>query len=242
MREYDQADVIQVMCDFAVQSFLEEGTGPSRLYRLPLGVEIRRFQAGPEVLDARCKRILSGGPLHVLNVGTFGHRKGAFDWEKAIAQLPESRFEFRFVGSIAPDAKDVAARIAKRVEFKAKLPQHDLPQEYVWGDVFALPTLEDGFALVLTQALAAGLPIISTPNCSGPDLIGTSGGGWIIPIRSPEALVEKLCWLDAHREELAAAVRQICKTPGYIDWAESAKLALENISELLKRKEALVLR
>lgn len=242
MREYDQADVIHVMCDFAVKSFLEENVDAGKLYKLPLGVEISSFRPPPEIIEERCRRILSGAPLRVLNVGSFSLRKGAYDWVKAIAQLPQSLLKLRFVGPIAPDATELAERIADRVELRGKLPQHDLPQEYLWGDVFVLPTLEDGFALVLTQALASGLPIISTPNCSGSDLIGDSGAGWIIPIRSPEAIVERLRWLDQHRAELAAAVQKTCQRPGYIDWAESAKLALDNIFELLRRKDSLVLR
>lgn len=240
-REYELADVIHVLCDFAVTSFLTEGVKPSKLYRLTLGVEVDRFRPAPEVIEARRRRILSGNPLRVLNVSTFCYRKGAYDWQEAIAKLPESRFLIRFVGPIAPEARELASQMTGRAEFRGKVDHYDLPREYAWGDIFVLPTLEDGFAVVLTQALASGLPIIASSNCSGSDLIATSESGWIIPIRSPQKLVELLLWLDEHRHELATAVKRTYETPAHIDWAESAKQAEMNMSARLKAKEDFLL-
>jgi glycosyltransferase involved in cell wall biosynthesis len=238
-REYAQADIIHVLSDFALKSFLDEGIESFKLFHLDLGVEVSRFCASPEIIDRRCQRILSGVPLRVLNVGTFCYRKGALDWVRAIGELPGDRFSFRFVGSIASEAKELTAQIAHRVEFIGKLPQSDLPREYEWGDIFVLPTLEDGFAVVLTQALAAGLPLITTPNCGGPDLIRSGGPGWVIPIRNSKALVDQLLWLDQHRQELAMAVRSTINSHAHFDWAETAKRAESNVCAGLKKKEGL---
>jgi glycosyltransferase involved in cell wall biosynthesis len=239
-REYVQADVIHLLCSFAVQSFLEEGVDQSKLYHLTLGVEVDRYRPSPDVIERRCQRILSGEPLRILNVGTFCYRKGAFDWVEAISELPTSRFALRFVGPVSPEARELAGQISNRVEFRGKFPQYELPREYEWGDVFVLPTLEDGFPVVLTQSLASGIPIVTTPNCSGFDLVASSGNGWSIPIRNSTALVDRLLWLDGHRQELVAIVRRTYEAPAHIDWAESAKQATTNISERLKAKEALL--
>lgn len=239
-REYDLSNVIHVLSNFAKRSFLEEGVEESRLFQLTLGVQVSQFHPPAKVIEERCQRILSGSPLRVLNVGTFSFQKGALDWSQVIAALPEARFRFRFVGPIAREAASIVAHLPKRVDFRGKLPQHELPKEYEWGDVFVLPTIQDGFAVVLTQALASGLPLVTSPNCAGPDLIKPGVNGWIVPIRDPEALAKQLLWLDQHRQELSIAVKSIYDTPQNWDWSETAKQAEQNISEGLKARESLI--
>jgi glycosyltransferase involved in cell wall biosynthesis len=88
--------------------------------------------------------------------------------------------------------------------------------------VFLFPTIEDGFAMVLAQAAAAGLPVVTTANCAGPDLLREGETGWIVPIRSPEALAERLRWCDGHRPELAMMVARIHEQFQPRDWSDVA--------------------
>jgi glycosyltransferase involved in cell wall biosynthesis len=90
------------------------------------------------------------------------------------------------------------------VTLTPRQPQAYLPVVYGWGDLFVYPTVEDGYAVVLAQAAAAALPILTTTNCSGPDLVRPKQSGWIVPIRSPYALVERTRWCGGHRTALAA--------------------------------------
>jgi glycosyltransferase involved in cell wall biosynthesis len=59
-------------------------------------------------------------------------------------------------------------------------------------DVFVFPSLFEGFGLVLLEAMAMGLPIITTPHTAGPDLITDGAEGFIVPIRSSDGIAEKL--------------------------------------------------
>jgi glycosyltransferase involved in cell wall biosynthesis len=70
-------------------------------------------------------------------------------------------------------------------------------------DVFVFPSLFEGFGLVLLEAMARGLPIITTPNTAGPDLITDGVEGFIVPIRSASAIVEKLDLLRREPERRA---------------------------------------
>jgi len=76
--------------------------------------------------------------------------------------------------------------------------------------------------MVLAQAAAAAVPILTTSNCSGPDLIRPGETGWIVPIRSPERLVERLRWCGTHREELAAMGERLYTRFQPRDWAAVA--------------------
>jgi glycosyltransferase involved in cell wall biosynthesis len=208
-REYALADRILVLSSFAWKSFVTDGIHPDRLCLVPHGAQLEHFRPPPDVVEERCARILAGGPLRVLFVGTLCYRKGIADMA-AILRNPESqRFQFRLVGPLAGEARPLAGSLRPLADFVPKQPQHDLPASYAWGDLFVFPTLEDGFAVVLAQANAAALPILTTTNCCGPDLIREHQSGWVLPIRSPEAFMDRLRWCDAHRQELAEMVRAI---------------------------------
>ena len=140
-------------------------------------------------MEARCRRILSGEPLRVLFVGTLCFRKGMLDMASILRGRGSQRFRFRFVGPVSKEAREFVRDLDSRAEFIPKQPQHELSASYAWGDLFAFPTIEDGFAVVLAQAAAAALPILTTTNCCGPDLIREGQTGWVLPIRSPGAFI-----------------------------------------------------
>ncbi|MGA2590650.1 MAG: glycosyltransferase family 4 protein [Bryobacteraceae bacterium] len=221
-REYVLADRILVLSRFAWDSFVAEGVSPGRLTLLPLGARLDDFRPSPEVVEARCSRILSGEPLRILFVGALSFQKGMLDMASILRSPGNERFHFRFVGPVSKEARMLVRGLDSSAEFIPKQPQHDLPVSYAWGDLFVLPTIQDGFAVVLAQAAAAALPILTTTNCCGPDLICEGQTGWVLPIRSPQAFIERLHWCDAHREELAGMVRRIYYQFQPRTWAEVA--------------------
>ncbi len=221
-REYALADRILVLSRFAWDSFVAEGVSPARLTMLPLGARSDHFRPSPEIVEARCARILSGEPLRVLFVGTLCFRKGMLDMASILRSPGKQRFRFRFVGPVSQETRELVRALHSSAEFIPKQPQHDLPASYAWGDLFVFPTIEDGFAVVLAQASAAALPILTTTNCCGPDLIREGQTGWVLPIRSPQAFIDRLHWCDSHREQLAEMVRRIYHQFQPRTWADVA--------------------
>jgi glycosyltransferase involved in cell wall biosynthesis len=221
-REYRLADRIVVLSTFARDSFVDLGIDPEKLAALPLGASVQTFRPSPEVVEARCRRIRSGDPLRVLYVGTLSLRKGLADLIAVIRRTEPRQFQFRLVGPVAAEANRLVAGFQAEAEFVPKQRQQDLPHSYDWADLFVFPTLEDGYAVVLAQAHAAALPLLTTANCCGPDLIREGATGWVLPIRSPQAFIERLRWCDTHRADLAGMVEQLyhCYQPR--DWADVA--------------------
>ncbi len=221
-REYKLADIIVVLSTFAQTSFIQQGIEPKKIKLLPLGTQLSLFRADPKIIQARCQRILSGQPLNVLIVGTFSLRKGAIDLVE-IAKNASSDFQFKFVGAIANDARFLYESNHQYIDFIPKQPQSELPQAYAEADIFIFTTIEDGYAVVLSQAQAAGLPILATTNCSAPDFIIENETGWILPIRSPDAFIDRLKWCHKHRQELAEMVNKIYKEFAPRDWSSVAR-------------------
>lgn len=240
-REYELTDKIVVLSSFALRTFHEEGVPENKLRLLPLGTRVSRFRPEHKTIEDRCSRIRSGGPLRILYVGALSARKGLWDLG-VVARRLAGQMEFRCVGASERSTKSLASSLERWIDFKGKVPESSLPDQYSWGDVFIFPTIEDGFAAVLAQAQAAGLPILATPNCSAPDIVIPDRTGWIVPIRDPEALEERLRWCNANRERLAAMIREAAESFQVRSWDEVAadfeKMAQESIADAQPRKNA----
>lgn len=223
LREYALADYVTVLSFFAWQSFVEEGYPSKKLILLPLGADLGRFRPSREALDRRIARILSGAPLTAVTVGNVSYQKGLLDLLE-IARRAKGLLRFRWIGGIS---EDVLSRLGSEerhlVEFLQHRPESELPSFYEEADLFLFPTLQDGYAVVLAQAMASGLPILTTTNCAGPDIVVADRSGWVLPIRDPGAFIERLLWCDKNRAELAAMVEKVYSDFKPRDWSDIAE-------------------
>ena len=85
--------------------------------------------------------------------------------------------------------------VLDRHKWIPSLPHDELLAEMSRHDVLVLSSLHEGFGLVIPEAMAQGLVVITTPHTAGPDIITDGADGFIVPIRSAEAIEEKLNYL-----------------------------------------------
>lgn len=221
-REYALADGVAVLSTFARQSFIDHGADPSRIWLLRPGVDVQAFRPSEIALADRSARIRSGAPLRVLFAGTLSFRKGLWDLAAIVRDADRQRMTFTLVGDVPAEAASAVAGIPGDVRVLPRQPQARLKDLFAEADVFLFPTIEDGFALVLAQAHAAGLPVLTTPNGAGSDLLDEGRTGWILPIRDPGAFSDRLRWCDEHRTELASLVEGITGGVAPRPWAAMA--------------------
>jgi glycosyltransferase involved in cell wall biosynthesis len=221
-REYALARRVIVASTFAHDSFLKQGHPAQQVTAVAPVQREPGFIAEAPTIEARTERLRSGAPLRVLYAGLISYRKGMHDMLPVLQALG-ARMEFRMVGTVLPECKAFVAKAANYARIEPAVAERKLKDVYAWGDVFLLPTIEDGFAVVLAQAQAAGLPILTTTHCGGPDIIANGGQGWVTPIRTPAALVERLQWCDDNREAVAAMVEQLHSTPAQRTWDDVAR-------------------
>src|SRR5581483_358617 len=247
-REYQLAERIAVPSRFAYESFIAEGIPAQKLCLIPLGVSQTTFRPSSQSVEARCQRLLADEPLRVLYVGAVSLQKGMWDLRAIMRACDPKKFRFRLVGPVAPEARQLVNALPEGVEWIPKQPQVSLPHWYAWGDVFVFPSLQDGFAQVLTQASTSALPVLATRNCAGPDVLQEGETGWVLPPRNPQAFLERLSWCDAHRKELVAMVRRIyhdCPGRGWLQVAEdfeehcTAILQTRRRAEIVAERDAL---
>ncbi|MCX5686491.1 MAG: glycosyltransferase family 4 protein [Candidatus Omnitrophica bacterium] len=235
VREYDLSDYIRILSSFACLSFITEGVAKEKLLLIPSGVPVGDFKPAYQIIEERYKRILSGRPLKVLYVGALSFRKGLQDLKTIIDEPKTGKFQFRFVGTILKESIHKHLKSEGNIEYVVKQPQYKLPKQYAWADLFIFPTIEDGYAAVMAQAQASGLPIITTTNCSGPDIITEGKTGWVLPIRAPGAFIDKLLWCDSHRNELAEMVKNIYENHKPKDWNDVAKNFIDICADLKEK-------
>lgn len=113
------------------------------------------------------------------------------------------------------------------------IPQPQLKQMMSRSHVMVLPSVEEGLALVQAQAMACGCPVISTTNTGGEDLFTDEVEGFIVPIRNPNAIAERLQLLADHpnlqQQMSIASVERVKKIGG---WACYGTTMFELFSKL----------
>jgi glycosyltransferase involved in cell wall biosynthesis len=100
-------------------------------------------------------------------------------------------------------------------------------------DVFCLPSIAEGRALVIQEAMSQGLPIIITPNTGGEDLVIEGNTGFLVPIRSPEKIAEKINWFAENRDqipEMGMKARELAET---LSWQKYGDRIVSGIKELI---------
>jgi len=182
-REWDLADVIVVNSAWSREAVIAEGGDPAKIEILPLG-----FEAGERPRSSGLQPRRSG-PLQVLWLGQVNVRKGIHYLLEAARLLKNEAIEFKVAGPVGIRRSAVDAA-PKNVRWLGRIPRSEAAALYDQSDVFVLPTLSDGFAITQLEALAHGLPVITTPNCGR--IVEDGITGFIIPVREPQALVEAL--------------------------------------------------
>ena len=195
-----------MLSTFARRTFLDQGVPDGKVSVVSLGVDPAAFRPSREVIDARLERIRRGAPLAVLYVGALSFQKGFADLIEMAQRVRDLSIRFRAVGPVTNEVRSLIDRLPVNLVCARKVPQSQLPAEYAQADVFVFPTIQDGFGMVLAQAAASGLPVLTTPHSAGADLVHEGRTGWILPARDPSAFAERLAWCAANREELCAVV------------------------------------
>ena len=224
-REYALCDRVVVMSSFARRSFIDQGFPAQRLLFGPAGAHTGDFHASAAQRQRRAERIASGAPLTVLLVGTLSARKGILDLMQVVNALSD-RMHFRFVGTVAPDAR-VKLPQRSKLELLPRVAQQALPNLYAQADVFLHPTIEDGFAVVLVQALMAGLPVICTENCAASDVVAEGKTGFVVPIRAPDAMIAKLEYLHKNRVVLNSMLENLARSHYDFSWLTATRVFVD---------------
>lgn len=149
-------------------------------------------------------------------VGQWLERKGIGYLVEAFSNVARSRSDLRLccVGTLVDADRVLAsfpAEIRSRVDVYPRVDQVELARLYEGADLFVFPTLFEGFSRALIEAMAAALPIVTTPVGAAPDLLESEVNCLMVPVRDARALERAMARLvdDAGlRERLGLAAQR----------------------------------
>jgi glycosyltransferase involved in cell wall biosynthesis len=199
------ADHILTVSELARQTYLEAGVPAEKVHAVPLGADLSLFRLnGPE--DAPREGFT------FLFAGASIHRKG-FDllleaFARVAAEIPDARL--RVVGPRGDAAHLLDGFSGLPIEVPGPTDQRGLAAEFRRADCLVLPSRNDSYAMVVTEALAAGLPAIVSEMVGAKDLIREGRNGWIVPAGDAAPLAERMLACTRDRDGLRA-MREECR-------------------------------
>jgi glycosyltransferase involved in cell wall biosynthesis len=207
-QEWDLADVIVVNSEWSRDALISEGVNAEKIEVLPLAYEGEAVSEYRDhsTLDLRPSTRTSS-PLRVLWLGQVNVRKGIHYLMEAARLLEGREIHFDVVGPIGI-SRDTVESAPSNMTFHGSVSRDRAAEHYRKADVFVLPTLSDGFAITQLEAMAYGLPVITTPNCG--KVVRDGINGFVVPIADAKALAEAVLRFDQDRG-LASRMSAECR-------------------------------
>jgi glycosyltransferase involved in cell wall biosynthesis len=195
-REYDLCHRIIVLSTAARRSFERAGYAEKAIVVLP-GVDHRFFAPLKEPVLAPLFRACYVGRCEVA--------KGVGYLLDAWKRLGLRGAELVLAGDVrAETAALLRSHAGARVIVRGALSPSEVAETYRQSNVLVFPSANEGFGMVLLEAMSSGLPVITTDRTGGPDVITDGKDGFVVPASDADALAEKILWCYSHRVESGA--------------------------------------
>jgi len=220
--ELAHADLILCNSSFTKKTLLSANIDAKDIQVVPYG-----FPKTLDKIDTDLKT-QTNKPVIFLNAGTQNLRKGLHllynAWRKA--NFSSQQAELWLIGKSSLPSQ-LTKDLGENVKIKDSIPREELMQLYKEVDVFVLPTLADGFAMVISEAMSQGIPVITTPNSMAPDFIIHQKNGWIISVGEEEALLNQMKWCVENKHSLPKIGYEALQTAKKWQWEDYRKKTVQ---------------
>ena len=231
-----RADRVVAVCESLGQ--LARQTDPKLTYAvIPNGVDLQLFR------PAGGGHRVPTQPIRCLAVARLIERKGLGDLIRAFALLERGRFELEIVGGGSDERalRQLASAlgVAGEVRFLGPQPRAEVARRYREADLFTLPSSAEAFGNVFAEALASGLPIVSSPIGGIPDLVEHGTNGLLVTPGDVNGLAAAIRYLAEDPElRLAMAQRNRAKAEATLEWSRVTHRYLSTYEATQSRRSA----
>ena len=189
-QEQELADRIICGSDFVKQSLITKGIAADKIKVVALGRQQNNPLSSQNSIVQSLPKPKNHHELRILFAGAVGLRKGIPYLLEALRSLKgKISFTCKIAGRWEINSQYLQ-EYSDVCEFLGLVPRSQMETLYQWADVFVLPSICEGSAMVTYEALCWGIPLITTPNSGS--IVRDRVDGFIIPIRSSEAIANKL--------------------------------------------------
>ncbi|GAF85311.1 unnamed protein product, partial [marine sediment metagenome] len=218
-------DYCVVASDFSGKTLKNAGVDAGKILTLPLGVDVEKF-----VFKKRKKNRI----FQVLFVGSVGQRKGIKYLLEAIKKLNTDKIKLKIIGPVIGSGRAFKA-YSGICEYLGPLGQDEVKNHMHQSDCFVLPSLFEGFGLVILEAMATGMPVIASANTAAPEIVREGVDGFVVKPQDPDVISDKLEWLMTNREKAIDMGRAASERSEDFSWKAHTK-RLGGIIEKLEEK------
>ncbi|MGP2443273.1 glycosyltransferase [Pantoea ananatis] len=207
---FQQSELMLPISHLWQNKLIEMGCPPEKIHVTRMGIEPEKFNFQP--------RDAFHTPLRIVSVARLTEKKGLDVAVKASAILKQrgGQFQYTIIGNGDQDQmmRDFIAReeMDDCVTMPGFKPQEEIRQALNEADIFLLPSKTaadgdmEGIPVALMEAMAVGLPVVSTFHSGIPELIENNVSGWLVKEDDAEALAETLLKLSEGAVDVAPVV------------------------------------
>lgn len=221
VKEYEIADRVWVLSEFAKRTFVESGMDPKKLTVIRLGVRPGNFLPPTEKSVRLC-------PLKVIYFGSLNLRKGVQYLLEATQNL--RGVELTLIGSVEPSFENILKNYS-HYRWLPPMPHAELARELGKYHIAVFPTLEDGFGQTLPEGLACGLVPIVTTSCGASELL--TNRHWLVPPRDSQAIRHRLEMYLDNPDSILCERDLAIQSAGLYSWDNydlTTRLVLESLN------------
>jgi len=190
--EYHEADAILVLSRFVRDTFVNYGVPQEKIFVCPSGIDSEKFTPSPQQKSEKA----------ILFCGSISLKKGCHLLVELARRLQLSGAEVWLAGTVSPEMKKILGTRPANCRILPFHSQDALPDLYRKARCFALPSFEEGLPKVVLEAMACGLPVVTTPEAAAKEVVEDGVTGFAINSSDPEQLFQK-CRLLLEKPELA---------------------------------------
>ncbi|HLK28377.1 MAG TPA: glycosyltransferase family 4 protein [Puia sp.] len=236
--EYELANFIALGSSFAKKSFLEKGIPEKKIFVNNYGVDLSKFNLSLSLNNAGRNE---NSVFTIGYVGSIDKRKNVSGLINAVESIVKEGFEIRLILVGSHNQEEVPAVLLDRpfIEYRGVLPEDKLYKAYSDMDVFVLNSIEDGFGMVILQAMAMGVVPVTTYNTGGPDVIEDGVNGFLIPVLDDAVLADRIKILMNSAELRKAMGKAAMQTTlkGF-SWEEYGNRAIEFYKSIMQQNNS----
>lgn len=226
--EPHRADFCIAASGFTKQTLIEAGIDHNKIIYMPLGFDASKINFVPN------ENKITNRKLKLLYAGTVTQRKGIKYLLEAMKLIGNKDVELDIIGGIQGGG-DALKTYAGVYNYHAPISQAELFVQYKNYDALVLPTIFEGFGLVIVEAMAAGVPVITTNHSIGAELIENDKNGYLIPIRNVDAIAKSIENLrNKNNNEYLAMQNAARQTAENFSWASYEKNLDKLLTNLIK--------
>lgn len=233
----NSADRVITMCSHMKKSAEAQGCTKDILI-IPHGTAMLEATE-KKGFDPRKKQGIAADEKMVFSLQRLFPRKGMEYLIKAVPLVLKKHHNVVFVvGGRGPEKEKLETLaqelgVEKNVRFVGFIPDDELKNYYTAADLFALPSLYEGFGVVYVDALSGGVPVVTT-RCGGPEDIITPDNGMLAPVRDENAFADAII----AALEKSWDKKKIIKSTEKYDWAKIMRQYEKVYGEVRKQKKS----